>query len=222
MLSSISHDLRTPLAALRAAVEAVRDGIAPDPGAYLAVMERQVEALGVLVDDLQLHTRLASGTLELTQTPVDLAELVDEAVESMGPLARQARVRLHLVTDGRVTVQGEPAQLARVLRNLLENAVRHSPPDGEVVVRVARDARGGVVEVADAGPGFGPGVRAVAFEPFTRGDDARNVGAGSSGLGLAIARGIVEAHGGRIGIGDGPGGVVWFALPESSVPSAIG
>ena len=96
MLSSISHDLRTPLAALRASVEAIRDGLADDPDAYLKGMERQVEALAGLVDDLRLHTSLTSGTMEMRRTRLDISELVDEAVESMLPLAGRAGVELRM------------------------------------------------------------------------------------------------------------------------------
>ena len=215
MLSSISHDLRTPLAALRVSVEAIRDGLADDPDAYLKGMEHQVEALAVLVDDLGIHTRLASGTLELRRTRLDLAELADESVESMRPLATRAGIDLRLEATASGPVDGEPAQLARVLRNLIENAIRHSEAGGEVVVRVRTDGDDVLAEIVDAGPGFAPHVRDVAFEAFTRGDEARDVRTGTAGLGLAIARGIVEAHGGRIGIGDGPGGVVWFMIPRA-------
>ena len=213
MLSSISHDLRTPLAALRVSVEAIRDGLADDPDAYLKGMEHQVEALAVLVDDLGLHTRLASGTLEMRRSRLDLAELADEAVESMRPLAAREGVSLRFEATSGAPVDGEPAQLARVLRNLIENAIRHSPEGATVAVDVHRDGDDVMAHVTDGGPGFAPHVRDVAFEAFTRGDEARDVRTGTAGLGLAIARGIVEAHGGEIGIGEGPGGVVWFTIP---------
>lgn len=213
MLSSISHDLRTPLAALRASVEAIRDGLADDPDAYLNGVEHQVEALGLLVDDLQLHTRLASGTLEMRRSRLDLAELVDEAVEAMRPLAEREATELALTANGRVAVDGEPAQLGRVIRNLIDNAIRHSPDGGTVEVIVGRAGDAGAVTVRDEGSGFPAEVRAVAFEPFTRADEARDVRTGTAGLGLAIARGIVTAHGGTITLGDGPGGSVSFTIP---------
>lgn len=220
MLSSISHDLRTPLAALRASVEAIRDGLADDPDAYLKGMERQVEALGLLVDDLQLHTRLASGTLEMRRSRLDLSELVDEAVESMRPLAQRSSVGLTLHTSARAIVDGEPSQLARVMRNLIDNAIRHSPDGG--TVRIVVDVEGAdvdtvsaVVHVCDQGNGFADHIRSNAFEAFTRADEARDVRTGTAGLGLAIAKGIVVAHGGEIGLGDGPGGEVWFSIPAA-------
>jgi two-component system sensor histidine kinase BaeS len=215
MLSSISHDLRTPLAALRASVEAIRDGLADDPDAYLKRMEHQVEALAVLIDDLRLHTGLASGTVETRRSRLDLAELVDETVESMLPLARRADVELRLEADRHVAVDGDPAQLGRVLRNLIDNAIRHSPDRGEVVVSVGRDGERARVAVIDHGSGFADHVRDIAFETFTRGDEARDVRTGSAGLGLSIARAIVMAHDGVIGLGDGPGGEVWFTIPAA-------
>jgi len=213
MLSSISHDLRTPLAALRASVEAVRDGLADDPDAYLKGMEHQVEALALLVDDLQLHTRLASGTLEMSRSRVDLSELIDGAVEAMAPLAGRSDVGLVVGTSTSVIVDGAPAQLARVVRNLIDNAIRHSPAGGVVAVDVSTSDDDAVVRVCDQGPGFADSIRVAAFEPFTRADEARDVRTGTAGLGLAIARGIVSAHGGSIAIGDGPGGVVSFTIP---------
>jgi signal transduction histidine kinase len=174
MLSSISHDLRTPLAALRASVEAIRDGVAPDPDLYLSGMERQITALAALVNDLQLHSRLVSG---------------------------------------RVIVEADGPQLARVIRNLLENAIRHTPNESTVVVAVAASAGVATLRVVDHGDGFPPEFRDRAFEPFARADPARDTRTGTAGLGLSIARGIVTAHGGTIGITDGPGGAVELSLP---------
>jgi two-component system sensor histidine kinase BaeS len=212
MLSSISHDLRTPLAALRASVEAIRDGVAPDPDAYLTGMEHQVQALAHLVDDLQLHTRLSAGTIEMRRTRVDLTELVDEAIETVRPLAQRSAVSIEIDAPGRVTATGDPAQLARVLRNLLDNAIRHSPADSCVRCGVAVDGDAAVVIVADEGDGFPAELRERAFDPFTRGDEARDVSTGTAGLGLAIAKEIVTAHGGAIRVLDRPGGVVEIRL----------
>ena len=213
MLSSISHDLRTPLAALRASVEAIRDGVAPDPDAYLSGMERQIQALASLVDDLQLHSRIVSGTIGMTRTRLDLTELADEAMETLRPLAESRRVALLLEADQRVTVDADASQLARVIRNLLENAIRHAPDDSVVLVQVASNPQRATLRVVDEGEGFPADFRERAFEPFTRADPARDLRTGTAGLGLSIARGIVTAHGGTIGIADGPGGVVELALP---------
>lgn len=217
MLSSISHDLRTPLAALRVSVEAIRDGVTDDPDALLVGMEHQMRALSVLVDDLQLHTRISSGTLETRTGRHDLAELVDEVVESVRPLAGRRGVALVTNGPGPATVDADPAQLGRALRNLYDNAIRHSPDGGVVTTEIGLDGGHWVdVAIRDEGDGFPPELRAVAFEPFTRGDPARNVATGTAGLGLAIARGIVEAHGGAISIGPGPGGEVRIRLPSAA------
>ncbi len=213
MLSSISHDLRTPLAALRASVEAIRDGVAPDPDAYLSGMERQIKALASLVDDLQLHSRIVSGTIETVRTRLDLTELADEAMETLRPLAQTRRVALLLEADERVNVDADGSQLARVIRNLLENAIRHAPHDSVVLVQVAANSQSATLRVVDQGAGFPADFRDRAFEPFTRADPARDLATGTAGLGLSIARGIVTAHGGTIGVADGPGGIVEIALP---------
>ncbi len=127
MLSSIGHDLRTPLSALRAAVEALADGVAPDPDRYLRSMQRDVEALGALIDDLFLLARIESGNLDLERVPLDLSELVDEAVEALTPAAAARTVRIERDTPERVRVAGNPTALGRVVRNLLDNAIQHAP-----------------------------------------------------------------------------------------------
>lgn len=213
MLSSISHDLRTPLAALRAAVEAIRDGVADDPDLYLAGMERQVKALTFLVDDLQLHTRLVSGTLQLNRTRLDLTELADESMEIVRPLAETRRVKLLLEATERVMIDADGAQLARVIRNLLDNAIRYAPEGSVVLVQVVRDGDNVVLRVHDEGLGFPAEFREHAFEPFTRADPARDTRTGTAGLGLSIARGIVTAHDGTVALGSGPGGEVRISLP---------
>ncbi len=214
MLSSISHDLRTPLAALRAAVEAIRDGVAADPDMYLTGMERQVRALSSLVDDLQLHSRLVSGTIDLQPMAIDLTELADEAMETVRPLAEPRSVKLLLEARQRVTIEADGSQLARVIRNLLDNAIRHAPDGSVVLVQVDRRNDRAVLRVIDQGGGFPHDFRDRAFEPFTRADPARDTRTGTAGLGLSIARGIVAAHGGSIGLADGhEGGAVEIELP---------
>jgi two-component system, OmpR family, sensor histidine kinase BaeS len=221
MLSSISHDLRTPLAALRAAVEAMRDGVVDEPGQYLGAMEHQVKALSALVEDLQLHARLASGTLELHRGRVDLTELADEAIETLRPLAEHFGVALRLEASDRVSVNGDAVQLSRVIRNLLDNSIRHAPPSSVVLVQVdggesSNGSGGGLasLRVVEQGAGFPVEIRDRAFEPFSRGDPARNTRTGTAGLGLAIARGIVSAHAGTVGVVDGAGGIVEIRLPR--------
>ncbi len=212
MLSSVGHDLRTPLAALRAAVEALADGVAPDPERYLRSMRCDVEALSALVDDFFLLARIEGGRLDLHPITVDLAEVADEAVEALAPVATARGVSVKLEAAARVRVQGNPTALGRVVRNLIDNAIRYAPPGSQVLVAVACDGRPSV-RVLDDGPGFPPEFSDHAFGRFTRADASRNRSTGGAGLGLAIARGLVEAHGGRIWIEAPPGGRVAFELP---------
>jgi signal transduction histidine kinase len=223
MLSSVSHDLRTPIAALRAAIEALADGIAPDPGRYLRSMQRDVEALTALVDDLFLLTRLENGSVELLLGTVDLTEIADEAIEALAPVAAAHDVKVVLATPGRVRANGNAGALARVIRNLLDNALRHAPPGSQVTVDVGHGSPGAgeaagsapTVSVIDHGPGFPAPFAARAFDRFTRADASRNRSTGGAGLGLAIARSVIEAHGGRIWIEAAAGGHVAFELPAA-------
>jgi signal transduction histidine kinase len=214
MLSSISHDLRTPLSALRAAVESLADGVAPDPERYLRSMQRDVEALGALVDDLFLLARIESGRLDLERVPLDLIELVDEAIEALTPAAAGHGVSIERDTPRPVRVTGNPTALGRVVRNLLDNAIEHAPAGSTVRISVDGSEQPRV-EVLDQGPGFPAEFGARAFDRFTRADPSRTRSTGGAGLGLAIARGLVEAHGGRIWIGAPPGGRVTFELPAA-------
>jgi signal transduction histidine kinase len=210
--AAVGHDLRTPLASLLAAIEALEDGVAPDPARYLHSMERDVAALSALVDDLFLLSRIDSGSISIASEPVDVTELADEAIEVLRPVANRAGVTLRLDADRRTVVPGGTEAVSRALRNLIENAIRHAPPGSEVVVEV-RSATGATVRVLDQGPGFDPGFIDHAFDRFTRADDARSRDTGGSGLGLAIARGFVDALGGEIWAEPGPGGKVAFHLP---------
>jgi signal transduction histidine kinase len=214
MLSSVGHDLRTPLAALRVAVDALVDGVAPDPERYLRSMRRDVEVLATLVDDFFLLARIEGGRLDLHPVLVDLTEVADEAVEALAPAAAAQGVTLTLDASARVHVRGNPTALGRVVRNLVDNAIRHAPIGSVVQVAVAAD-RCPSVRVVDEGPGFPPDFGDEAFTRFSRADASRNRATGGAGLGLAIAKGLIEAHGGRIWIEAPPGGRVSFELPAA-------
>jgi signal transduction histidine kinase len=214
MLSSVGHDLRTPLSALRAAVEALADGVAPDPQRYLGSMQRDVEALTGLVDDLFLLASIEAGRLELRREAVDLTEIADEAVEALAPVAAARQVSVRLEAAERVHVAGNARALGRIIRNLLENAIRHAPASSTVRVVVAGAGRPSV-RVVDEGPGFPAEFAGHAFDVFARADPSRTRSTGGAGLGLAIARGLVESHGGRIWIEQPPGGHVAFELPAA-------
>ena len=217
-IAAIGHDLRTPLTSLRAALEALQDGMAPDPDRYLATMGNDLTHLNGLVDDLFLLSRIEADQLDLDLEPVDLADLADATIEAMTPVARHRDIELHLEATTHVRVLAGELELARVMRNLLDNSIRHAPDGSRVTVRVAAETDSAIVQLTDQGPGF-PGDIDV-FETFVRGDSARARATGGAGLGLAIAKGLVEAHHGTIWIDPGPGGRIAFRMPLAKLDRA--
>jgi len=215
LLAAISHDLRTPLASMRVAVEALQDGLVAEPARYLGSLEADVNALSRLVDDVFLLARLESGDFALEREVIDLTEIADEAIEVFRPLAGDRGVSLRLEADRRVLVVGSGLALSRVIRNLIDNAVRHSPGSGEVVVKISNGSWA-MCKVTDQGPGFSPPFIGQAFDSFSRDDLSRGRDPGGTGLGLAIARGYVTALDGRIWADPGPGGSVSFQLPATN------
>ncbi len=213
LVAAVSHDLRTPVTNLRLLTEAIEDGVMP-PG-DLSRVGTQVRQLGALIDDLFELSRLEAGDIRWSVEHVDLGELVSETVEAMRPQARASAVSVRAELDDRVRpARANPEQLQRVLFNLIQNAVRHTPADGSVVVRAQRAGDDVEIEVADDGPGIPVADRERVFETFARGDGART--SDGAGLGLAIARAIVEAHGGRIWLEDASVGTsVRFSIPAA-------
>jgi signal transduction histidine kinase len=218
LVASVSHDLRTPITTLQLIAEGLEDGIfEPDRvREQLQLMSRHVHSLGALIDDLFELSRLEAGDIHWSMEQVRLDELVLETLEVMQPHAQAGGISMRAEFDERlVPAQGNPEQLQRVLFNLIQNAIRHTPADGSVVVRAEPVAESTVeIEVADSGEGIDPELGSRLFEPFVQGP-ARVAGKnGSAGLGLAIARAIVNAHGGRIWLaGTSPGTRIRFSLP---------
>lgn len=213
LFTSIGHDLRTPLAAMQAAVESLEDGVAPDPQRYLGVLATQLRTLDGMLDQMVEFSRLESGHTSESSTWVSLTELADESVEALSPLAHRRSIDLVVAADGPARVMGSPRDLARVIRNLTDNAVRHSPDADVVTISIVTSPGSVHLSVADHGAGFPPPFRDLAFEPFHRADPSRNARTGNSGLGLAICRAIVAAHQGRIWLGDSPGATVHIEIP---------
>ncbi len=213
--TSVGHDLRTPLASLRASVEAMQDGVT-DPSKSLSVMERDIEAMTRLVDDLYLLARLDSGALELESREIDITEIADEAIDVLRPISQAKELTLRLSAGERVEALAHPEHMGRVLRNLIENAVRHSPVSGEVTIEVRRRNGAAVLTVTDQGPGFDSKFAPSAFERFTRAEPSRIRDGSGSGLGLAIVEGLVGAMNGRVWIDPGPGGRVGVELPTKN------
>jgi signal transduction histidine kinase len=198
LITTISHDLRTPLASLRAMTEAIDEGIVDDPPSlrrYVGEMRRSVHQLSGMVDDLFELTQLDAGAIAEETTRARLADVISGAVAAVEPEVRAKGLALIQRTEGVADATCSP-RVTRVLQNLLTNAVRHTPHDGTVTI--AADRRDGVLEVAvlDTGEGIAPADLDHVFDPFYRADASRS-GPGA-GLGLTLARRIVEALGGRI------------------------
>ncbi len=210
--SAVGHDLRTPLASAQVAVEALRDGVAEDPDRYYASLQRDIGALHSLVDDLFLLARIQAGDMTIESMPTDLTDVADEAMEVLLPMATKEQVNLILDAPSRVVVTTGPEAVSRVMRNLLDNAIRYAPRGSDVTVAVSHEG-GASVTVRDEGPGFSREFIDQAFDSLTRADTDRNRDTGGTGLGLAIAKGFVVALDGEIWAEPGPGGTVSFRLP---------
>lgn len=207
LLSDLAHELRTPLATIEGYVEGVRDGVVPPTAETWSVLETEARRIRRLVDDLQKVSRAEERQLDLRLQPLAPATIVAEAVQAAAPAYAAKGVALEAaVADGLPPVVVDRDRIEEVLANLLDNALRHTPAGGSVEVR----AEGGRDEVrlvvADSGEGIAPEHLHRVFERFYRVDSGRSRARGGSGIGLAIARALVEAHGGRIRAeSDGPG-----------------
>jgi signal transduction histidine kinase len=207
-----SHDLRTPLANMQAMLEALEDGLA-EPEHYLPAFREQVRVLSQLVDDLFELARIESGVLALELRELPLTPVVETCLGGVAAEAASRGVRLEAVGPSDATARFAPDKIERVLLNLLTNALRHTPTDGSIAVVVKPADYEVCVRVEDTGEGIDEDGMQRMFERFWRGDQARSTP--GAGLGLAIARGLVEAHGGRIWAEQRSGGgtSVSFTLP---------
>src|SRR5436190_3723405 len=210
LVAWVSHDLRTPLAGIRAIVEALEDGVVDDPetvARYYATLRGEADRLAELVDDLFELSRAQAGVLQLQLERVSLGDLVSDALAGATPIAAAKGVRLEGRLDGPpAELEVSTSEVLRALRNILENAIRHTPSDGSVTVEAGSDEAGAYVSVTDTGGGIPDRDLPRIFEVAFRGDAARTPGDGGAGLGLAIARGFVEAHRGDITVRNENGG----------------
>jgi signal transduction histidine kinase len=219
LVAAVSHDLRTPITSLRLLADAVGDDIVDEDTrrSYLDRMRTHIDALGALIDDLFELSRLEAGDIRWSLERVPLRELVGETVAAMRVQADLKGVAVHAEVPVELgPARANPEKLQRVLFNLIQNAIRHTPADGSVVVRAETVADRIEIEVADTGDGIASPDREQVFEAFYRGgaDAART--SGGAGLGLAVSRAIVEAHGGKIWLPESPAGTrVRFSLPAA-------
>lgn len=220
VIAAVSHDLRTPLTSLQLLAQALDDDLV-DPATartYVTAMSANVRALGALVDDLFEFSRLNAGDFALTTEAVPLAGIVADMLDAIRLEAQTRRVamRAEIANDLR-PAQANPEQLGRVLTNLLTNAIRHTPPDGSVLVRAHQRHDSAEIEVSDTGQGIAAADQPRVFEPFYRGGSEAARTSSGSGLGLTIARTIVEAHGGKIWLAETQTGTrICFTLPFAS------
>ena len=204
LIAWVGHDLQTPLASMRAVLEALSDGVVEEPEMvkrYLLTAQRDVMSLSALIDDLFQMSQLDAGGFPLNRADASLSDLLSDTLEGFSHLALQHGIKL----EGQVETKVDPVfmdtqAIGRVLNNLISNALRHTPAGGEINVHARRTGSGVEVTIRDTGEGIPPQDIPHIFERFYRGDASRSRhrGTGGAGLGLAIARGIIQAHGGDI------------------------
>jgi signal transduction histidine kinase len=226
LVAWVSHDLRTPLAGIRAMAEALADGVVSAPSdvaGYANQISGETRRLTRMVDDLFELSRITAGALELTMSQVALGEVVSDVLAAQTPVAQRKRVRVLAHARTTPIVLGSDPELARVVRNLVSNAIRHTPPDGTVAVQIGVDGGDAVLAVDDCCGGIPDGELARVFDVAFRGSAARTPSPSGEeqpggGLGLAIAKGLVEAHKGRINAHNhGPGCRFEVRLPLAAV-----
>jgi len=210
LLADVAHELRTPLSVIQGTVEALIDGLYPIDEAHLSQVLGETKVMSRLLDDLQILSTAEAGALTLHREPIEPRQLIEAAVQSFTVQASENGVRLESrVADTLPEIDVDPVRIGEVLSNLLANALRHTPAGGEIVVGAAAADDGIELSVADSGTGIEQERLPHVFDRFSRTPDSPGVG-----LGLAIAKTLVEAHGGRIRAESGPRGTtIAFTLP---------
>jgi signal transduction histidine kinase len=212
LLADVAHELRTPLSVIQATLEALIDGLYPPDEAHLRALLVESRGMSRLLDDLQTLSTAEAGALTLHREPTEPRQLIDAAVQSFTLQASENGVRLGGRTVGTIpAIDVDPFRIAEVLSNLVSNALRHTPTGGDVRVTAVATEQGVEFSVADTGTGISPDRLPHVFDRFSRSADSPG-----AGLGLAIAKTLVEVHGGRIRAESGPGGTtIVFTLPPA-------
>ncbi len=225
-VSTVSHELRTPLTSLRGSIGLMGSGaLGPVPAPMaemLAIASRNAARLVRLVNDILDLERIGGGKMEMVIEPVQIGQLLAEASAAVAAQAAQGEVRIEVEPATDIPgIPGDAHRLRQVVDNLLSNALRFSAPGGTVALHVHRGPRSVRIDVVDKGPGVSPEFRDRVFTRFAQADGSDSRSKGGSGLGLSIAKALVEAHGGRIGFEDTPGGgaTFWFELPTEVLPA---
>ena len=226
LVAWISHDLRTPLAGIRAMAEALEDGIAPDPARYHRQMRIQVDQLSSMVDDLFELSKIDSDALHLSLKEVSLYDVVSDTVADLRPASRGRDIRVEAPLAQDLVVMADPRELSRAIGNLLMNAIQHTPEGPPITVAVDLVDDRAMVSVIDAGGGIDEDDLDRVFEPAWRGSKARTPSlhessSSGAGLGLAIVKGIMSAHRGEVAVRNVPGGCRFdLLLPRDASLSA--
>jgi len=205
MTSDIAHELRTPLSNIRGWLEAARDGIVTGDAALAASLLEEAMLLQHIIDDLQDLAMADAGRLRLNRQPLPVAELLGQVVTAHAVLAEAADIRLGLRVDGDPMTDADPLRLRQVLDNLVRNALRYTRAGGQVELHARQHGDQVLIEVSDTGIGIDAHDLPHVFDRFWRAEKSRNRESGGSGLGLSIARRLVEAHGGSIAVTSTPG-----------------
>ena len=221
MVTDVAHELRTPLSNIRGYLEALKDGMVEPESRIIDSIYEEAMLLNHLVDDLQELALAEAGQLRLERRPMALADVVNRAVEAFRPRSEAKGIVLQVdLPEGLPLVDVDPQRVGQVLRNLLDNALTHTPPGGEIAVAAHAGGQWVEVSVRDTGSGIAAEDLPYVFERFYRADKSRSRATGGAGLGLAIARSLVEAHGGRIWVEstEGEGCTFTLALPLTAKP----